>query len=793
MSDSPEIAALQQRLLELDDEKQQLLSRLATLRMAEQPDAQPRGTPVGTGTPITNDEKIALFLAFFGARTDVFPKRWESTRTGKQGYSPACRNEWVPGVCRKPAAHCADCPERSFLPLDASAVDAHLRGTGTIGTYAIRADDTCIFIAADFDGAGWPFDAAAYRDAGRKLGIDVALERSRSGNGAHAWVFFAEPVPATQARRLATLLLNRAHEERPDIGFTSYDRLFPNQDYLPRGGFGNLIALPLQGVPRRLGNSVFLDDTMGPELDQWARLSRLRRLSSADLEEILGQHAPAPEVESDSALLDSGTSRDTAEPLLEGRTVVIRLGAQLAIPLDGLHPRLVSRLKRLAAFPNPEFYKLSRMRFPTRGHPRIIFSGELQDVRLILPRGVLDAATEVLRAAGAAVEVRDERPPAPGLSCRFHGQLTQEQKAAVKALAVHDFGVFVAPPGTGKTVVGCALVARRKTSTLVLVHRQPLVDQWRDRLSEFLGLQPDAIGLLAGTSRNLTGRIGIAMLQTLNRAIDLKELLPAYGQLIVDECHHIPASSFELVLRQIPVRYLLGLTATPYRKDGLQRIIHFQCGPIRHEVRAGDGGILNKRVIVRPTGFRLPPELGPQPPIHVVWQHLVNDAARNELVASDVVDAIKQGRTPLVISDRKEHLQLLADRIRPRSPVSLTRLDGSLPRKERTRLIDSLHAEVEAGRQVCLLATASLIGEGFDLPALDTLFLAMPISFRGRIVQYAGRLHRQHAGKSEVIVYDYLDDQCALTLTMYRRRLPAYRRMEYAVETTKTSPLDGRN
>ncbi len=792
-----EIAELEQRLRLLDAERHALAERLELLRRSLPPHLKPLGRPAVAQVPTTAEEKVALFLSLFRCREDVYPKLWKNPRKGTSGYSPACRNEWVPDTCEKPKTKCSECPNQAFLALDAEAVEAHLRGNCTIGSYAIRADDTCTFLACDFDGNGWQDGAASYQQVGMELGIDVALERSRSGNGAHAWLFFGEPVPARLARRLGTLLLTRALDRHPQISFRSFDRFFPNQDFLPKGGFGNLIALPLQKTPRERGNSVFLISDVEPAADQWEYLARIRQLDLNDVESVLRRIAVPEAVSVRDRTADAEVSDIRADDWLlaagdldkglqmVGRAVTIRLDSQLTISLDGLPPRQVGRLKRLAAFPNPEFYKLNRMRLPTYPHPRIIFSGELQADQLVLPRGVLDAVVQVLSSAGAVVSVQDERQRPKRLRLGFRGTLTRDQQEAVRVLRKSEFGVFVAPPGTGKTVVACALIALRKTPTLILVHRQPLVEQWRSRLTEFLNVPDNEMGLVSGTKKRATGKVDIAMLQTLSRADGLGGILPHYGQVVVDECHHIPALSFEAVLKQLPATFVLGLTATPYRKDGLQKIIHFQCGPVRHEIRTADGGVLSKRVLVHETAFRTPENAGPKPPIHVIWHYLVTDVARTEMIAGDVVQALLKGKVPLVISDRKDHLQSLSEEIKKQvceTPVHVFRLDGEMPLPARKKMMSELHSALEQKQKTCLLSTASLIGEGFDLPALDTLFLAMPISFKGRIVQYAGRLHRLHEGKRDVEVHDYVDSHCAMALKMYRNRLRAYRDMGYAVE-----------
>ena len=355
-------------------------------------------------------------------------------------------------------------------------------------------------------------------------------------------------------------------------------------------------------------------------------------------------------------------------------------------------------------------------------------------------------------------------------------------------LTKSDIGVLVAPPGAGKTVVGCALIAKRKTTTLVLVHLTPLMEQWRRQIAEFLRIEPKKIGTFSGTRKKPTGEIDVGMLPSLAKLseAEAEELLAPYGQIIIDECHHLPAVSFERVLRQSPARYVTGLTATPYRKDGHQAIIHMQCGPVRYEIEHVEGAILRKQVIVRESPFEVPTALGPQPPIHLVWENLIADPDRLNLVARDLRAAIVAGRFPLVVSERKEHLAKLnavfAAALGDLDAKGFT-LVGGMGKKARSSALEEIRATLGGKTRPYILATGSYVGEGFDLPALDTLIIAMPISFKGRMIQYAGRLHRHCPGKTDVVIYDYLDVASALTISMFRKRLLAYRKMDYEIVT----------
>ncbi len=630
------LSQLEEKLALIETERARLMLEISALRsaLADTPRSLPPllGRPILKSSPISSQEKIELFLKLFRCREDVFPNRWESHKSGKQGYSPTCKNEWVPRVCGKPPngkVKCSECPNQNFSHLDAAAVESHLKGWTTIGTYSIRQDDSCVFLACDFDEAAWKEDVLAYKQTARELGLDVAIERSRSGKGAHAWIFFEEPIPARIARSLGTLILAKCSEFNIRLSLDSYDRFFPSQDYLPKGGFGNLIALPLQKIPREQGNSCFVDERLSPFGDQWSFLSQVKRINPLEIRSVLDRHLPKLDFTirkdafddiswiTDQAILDK-TIADRTDYSLEGETIEVTFGSMLSIPLARLSGKVVSKLKKTSSFPNPEFYKRQRMRMQTYPEPRFIFSGEMRPDEMVLPRGVLDEVVKILALAGAKVVIRDERIAKRKIKVTFSGTLTDIQQTAVKGWKSHDLGILSAPPGAGKTVMGCAVIAQRKVSTLVLVHRQHLMDQWKKQISRFLGIPIKEIGTMSGTKKKLTGQVDVASILSLTNIEDLSEIAQKYSQIIIDECHHIPAKSFEAILKQLPSRYILGLTATPYRKDGLEKILFQQCGPIRHEMKSIDGGVLSKSVTIHETGFRTPNEVGQKPPYHVL-------------------------------------------------------------------------------------------------------------------------------------------------------------------------------
>ncbi len=653
------VKTIKKRLEELEREKKKLLSKLSLLqsrRIPEETNHPPIGDRISSKIPTTPGEKIDLFLKLFVCRTDVFPKFWENKKTGKKGYSPVCSNEWVRGICEKPKIKCTDCTHKAFKQLDEKAISDHLTGKITLGTYTIKNDDSCKFLAADFDDKKWEQDIILFKKEAEKLGIDVAIERSRSGHGGHAWIFFSEFIPASLARRLGSVIMTRAIMSSTRFDLSSYDRFFPNQDYMPKGGFGNLIALPLQKVPRRTGNSVFVSDDFKVIENQWEFMSSIRTLSHLEVLNLVNKLSSSFEkIDTSAEDKSQSWSEKSLDMMTEqiknqcfGQEISAKLSSQLYINTEGVSSKLVAAFKRLATFANPEFFQKQKMRFSTWNIPKYIFCGELRDSYLILPIGLLEKVEEICKNAGARLNIRDNRPNHRKFKVSFKGKLKKEQKKAVEEIIQHENGVFVAPPGSGKTVVGCAVISKRKSTTLILVHRAPLLDQWRQRLSEFVKFDVKKIGIIDGQKKKPQEKIDIAMMQTLSKMDegDLQKLLSKYEQIVVDECHHIAAFTFELILKNSSARYVLGLTATPYRKDGHQAIIHMQSGPIRYEISGEEIKFDSKRVIVRNSDFRLPDEAGPQPPVHQVWSHLINDKERLELVSDDIIDNLNEARVP---------------------------------------------------------------------------------------------------------------------------------------------------
>ena len=744
-------------------------------------------------------EKVALFRDLFRGREDIFPRRWENPRTGKSGYAPACGNEWVRGLCGKPQVKCGECPNQAFLPFGEEAARSHLTGRApgnsmdfTAGVYPMLPGETCWFLAADFDKKSWVQDVAAFRDTASAKGIPVAVERSRSGNGAHAWIFFSEPVPAAEARRLGALLITATMDRCPDIGFNSYDRFFPSQDTMPAGGFGNLIALPLQSRPRENGNSVFLDEDLRPYKDQWAYLSTVRRLSRTELLSAVAEAAASgqllgirlPSTEEDDEPWTALPSRRSKEPALTGdlpQSVEVVLGNQVYVDRTRLPPVLVNRIARLAAFQNPEFYAAQAMRLPTFGKPRIISCAELFTKHIALPRGCLDDLRSLLGEAGIAIALRDERQQGQSLDTQFLGELRPEQEAAIAALLPHETGVLAATTAFGKTVVAAKMIAARQRSTLVLVHRRQLLDQWVARLQAFLDMPANRIGIIRGGKKKPAGMIDIALMQSLVQKGIVADLVADYGHVVVDECHHLSAVGFEAIARAAKARYVLGLSATVTRKDGHHPIIFMQCGPVRYRVDARKQAAarpFDHKVVFRRTAFRVPrTSLDERPAIQELYARIARDSARNDLIFDDILAALESGRSPVVITERRDHLDALAGRL-SKFAKNVVVLRGGMAARDARAASKALET-VSGDEERVLIATGRYLGEGFDDARLDTLFLTMPIAWRGTLAQYAGRLHRLYASKRDVIIYDYVDENEPLLAKMAGKREAGYRSLGY--------------
>ena len=790
---------IQKRIIELKHQKQLLINQIPSdsTSQAEQPSVTNHSS---------ESEKIALFRSLFRGREDVFARRFESAKTGKSGYQPCCRNEWVQGVCKKPKAKCTDCSERDFIPVADEIIRCHLLGIDsqkkstrdfTIGIYPLLEDETCWFLVIDFDNESWMDDVAAFMETCQSYNVPSALERSRSGKGGHVWIFFSEPIKAGLARKLGTFLITETMERRPEVGLDSYDRFFPSQDTLPKGGLGNLIALPLQKKPREKGNTLFIDKNFNPYDDQWVFLAFIERMAFEKVKaivdsaiyrgDIIGVRTVATE-EDEILPWQEPPSRQIKETPISGplpERIQLVLGNQIYIEKNVLPPALRNRLVRLAAFQNPEFYRAQAMRQPTYGKPRIMHCCEDFPKYIGLPRGCLEEIKGLLNAHNVEILLIDERFSGIPIGCQFTGMLRPEQALATVEMLKHDTGVLSATTAFGKTVIAIYLLAQRSVNTLILVHRRQLLDQWVARLKQFLNIDPKQIGQIGSGKHKPTKIIDVALIQSLSKKGVVDDIVGEYGHLIVDECHHISARSFEIVARQCKAKYVTGLSATVIRKDGHHPIIFMNCGPIRYKVdprKQAASRPFTHKVITRKTSFVLPPSIdtNKKTVIHEIYAALISDEGRNNMIVQDVLHVVKSKRFPLLLTERREHLEKFTDLLSPLITHVFV-FKGGMGQKQREALINKLQSTPDDEEKI-IIATGRYLGEGFDETRLDTLFLTMPVSWKGVLAQYAGRLHRFHDMKKEVIIYDYADLNVPMLAKMYRRRLSGYKAIGYEVE-----------
>ena len=734
---------------------------------------------------LSTPQKVALFRHLFRGRTDVFPIRWEGKSSGKSGYTPACANEWLAGVCDKPRIKCGECGNRELIPLSDSVIFDHLVGKRTIGVYPLLTDDTCHFLAVDFDEAEWREDAQAFRQPCIELGVPASLEISRSGNGAHIWIFFAGRVSARDARRLGTAIISHTCARTRQLKLASYDRLFPNQDTMPKGGFGNLIALPLQKHPRENACSVFVDAALRPFVDQWSFLASVQTMAPHDIEPTVlratgGAHPLDVTFIDEEDLKEPWRRQPTASKRLLGvmpKSLNITLANQIYFEKVQLPQPLANRLIRLAAFQNPAFFKAQAMRMSTWDTPRVIGCAESFPNHIALPRGCLDAVQELLKDNAVRYDLTDERFNGEPLCVLFAGTLRPDQESAVAAMMQHDAGVLCAPTAFGKTVTAAALIARRGVNTLVLVHRTELLKQWQERLQSFLGVGKGVVGTIGGGKSKPSGKIDIAVMQSLSRQGEVSLLVENYGHVIIDECHHIGATSFDAILKKVKAKFVLGLTATPIRRDGQQPIIFMQCGPIRHTATRAASAPHDLEVLPRSLFKRI--DMSLDAGIQDVFHHLVTDVERTQAICHEIQMAFDQHRKVLVLTERTEHLDAILAGLIGKVPVPFV-LHGRMSKKQRAVVITELEALPPDSPRI-LLATGKLVGEGFDHPPLDTLVLAMPVSWKGTLQQYAGRLHREHATKTDVRIIDFVDTGHPSLLRMWDKRQRGYRAMGYRI------------
>jgi superfamily II DNA or RNA helicase len=754
--------------------------------------------------------KIKLFMSLFKGRDDVYAEKWQSKKKATSGYSPVCLNQWQVGLCGKPKTSCSRCANQLYAALDEQVIENHLRGSIVAGIYPMLIDETCHFLAMDFDEACWQDDVITVREVCAEFYIPLAVERSQSGNGAHLWFFFENRLPAALARKFGAAILTYSMIRRHEIHFKSYDRLFPSQDTMPKGGFGNLIALPFQKSARKNNNSEFINESFESYSDQWAFLSSIQKISEGRIENLIQELCHGHELGVLKIDEEDTQKPWETQPISRlkksdfPKQIDIVKANMLFIPKSDISQRALNRLKRLASFKNPMFYKQQAMRLSTYGHPRIISCADETMHYLCLPRGCeMDLVTE-LEQYGIEVHIIDKTYCGKKIDVKFNGHLRDEQLLALEQLLHHDIGILSGTTAFGKTVVAIKLIAERKVNTLILVDRVSLLKQWRERLSDFLIInetlpemamtagkkrgrkkKTSVIGQMGAGKKALSGIVDIAVMQSLSRKGEVKNCVKDYGMVIADECHHASAFSYESILRNTNARYIYGLTATPTRKDGHHPILFMHCGPIRYRDNAkkqAEKRPFDHYVIPRFTSLRIPLNSDEKDvSIQELYSEVVDNDSRNRQIIEDVLYCYKRGRNCIILTLRTAHVELLAKQLREEVP-DVVILMGGMGAKT-TREIFQRITDTPADKNLIIVATGSFIGEGFDEPRLDTLFLAMPISWKGTLQQYAGRLHRLFMDKKEVQIYDYVDIHVRMLERMYQKRLTGYASMGYKAKS----------
>ena len=825
---SDTIKSLQSRIQALEDENRLLKERLeeAGVSYADIVSGDAEGVvelyDPDQGARIKKfdvTDKIAsdFFMMFCRGRKDVYDLRYTNPKTGKNGYYTQCFNRWDRGchIQKKDGVRCKDCELRAYKPVTLPLIKAHMNGTDPNGNdvvaiYPMLENNLCQLLVFDFDnhakGAeqedyaniddGWKEEINALRHICKNLDVDAAVERSRSGRGAHLWIFFKEMVPARLARRFGFALLEKGAESVNLKSFKYYDRMIPTQDALPEGGLGNVIALPLQGMALKSGNSAFIDENWNAYEDQLNVLAGTRRLTRQGIEDYLSLWYSTGSTSEDNGTDAPWDKNSEIEAGSVKGVVRIVLADRIYIDSTGMSNKTKRQLRRMATFSNKQYFQNQAMDMPNYDESRFIYLGSDEGKYIVLPRGLREEILKKFDNAGISYKIEDKRTKGQELNISFRGELRESQIPAVETMLENETGILHAATAFGKTVVCCDMIARRGISTLILVDRADLMNQWIKRLEEFLDIDEELpeyqtktgrtrkrkslIGNLQGAHDTLTGIVDVAMIRSLKKKDGFHPKLKEYAQVYFDECHHAASDSAIEVLQEINAKYVYGVTATPKRGDGKEKINEFLLGPIRYRFTAKDRAEeqnINHLVYPRFTRTVKPHHLSKTPYGNDAYELIRNNDVRDEQIIRDVADCVQAGRTPVVLTKYVDHAKKLSERLKTYADrlILLTGANGTKARRAQVKELN----KVDDSDSLILVGTGSLLGEGFDFPRLDTLFMATPVSGENVVEQYVGRLNRDYDGKENVIVYDYVDSHIPKFDKMYSARLKAYKKIGY--------------
>ena len=764
-------------------------------------------------------DKIAsdFFMMFCRGRKDLYDLRYTNPKTGKNGYYTQCFNRWDRGchIQKKDGVRCKDCELRAYKPVTLPLIKAHMNGTDPNGNdvvaiYPMLENNLCQLLVFDFDNHAkgaeqedyantddrWKEEINALRRICKNLDVDAVVERSRSGRGAHLWIFFKEMIPARLARKFGFALLEKGAESVNLKSFKYYDRMIPTQDALPEGGLGNVIALPLQGMALKSGNSAFVDENWNAYEDQLKVLAGTRRLTRQEIEDYLSLWYSTGFTSEDNGTDAPWDKNSEIEAGSVKGVVRIVLADRIYIDSSGMSNKTKRQLRRMATFSNKQYFQNQAMDMPNYDESRFIYLGSDEGKYIVLPRGLREDILKKFDNAGIRYKIEDKRTQGRELNISFKGELRESQIPAVETMLNNETGILHAATAFGKTVVCCDMIARRGISTLILVDRADLMNQWIKRLEEFLDIDEELpkyqtktgrtrkrkslIGNLQGAHDTLTGIEDVAMRRSLKKKDGFHPMLKEYAQVYFDECHHAASDSAIEVLQEINAKYVYGVTATPKRGDGKEKINEFLLGPIRYRFTAKDRAEeqnIDHLVYPRFTRTVKPHHLSKTPYGNDAYELIRNNDVRDEQIIRDVADCVQAGRTPVVLTKYVDHANKLSERLKKYADrlILLTGANGTKARRAQVKELN----EVDDSDSLILVGTGSLLGEGFDFPRLDTLFMATPVSGENVVEQYVGRLNRDYDGKENVIVYDYVDSHIPKFDKMYAARLKAYKKIGY--------------
>lgn len=734
------------------------------------------------------EEKVTIFSEYFKGRDDVYPYlSIDKYNPNKKYYIPACINEWKNGVCNKTIGKsCKTCQYRQNKPLTNEVIKNHMYSNHPIGIYPMLDDETCYFLAFDFDDKKNELnikeDVLAFASVCDKYNIPISLERSRSGKGIHAWLLFKDRIKAITARKLGSLLLSKTMEIRDNLSIESFDRMFPNQDNLPTGGYGNLIALPFQNEPAKYGNTIFIDRNFIGYKDQINYLSNIKKLSEDEVFNLIKTLSNETiDISHEDLNIKEEIKNKKKNNFKFPKSINVILEDMIYIDKAELSAAVKNSFRRLASFANPEFYKKQKMRMSVYNIPMVIDCSKEDDKYLKLPRGTFEYLCDLCNDQNVKIKIKDKRNKGNIIDAKFNSTLREEQETALNKLMEYDTGILHAPTGFGKTVISCKLIAERKVNTLIITERLQILKQWKERLSQFLNI--DEIGQIGGGKNNITNIIDVASIKTIWNKGKFNDIVKNYGMIIIDECHHLAAFTYESAVNTVNAKYVYGVTATPDRENGHTPIIKMQCGDIRYEV---DFKKFNKnlnipmKVYVKNTHLNFVNQNITDYTINEINNLIAKDVIRNSNIVNDIKGEFNNNKNILVLTERIEHLDFLQEKL-SKITNNLFLYHGGLGKKVLKRYDDLKENIIENNQNKIILATGSYIGEGFDDSSLDVLFLTMPISGITKVTQYTGRLHRKNENKKEIIVYDYVDDNFKQTRNMFERRKKTYKRLGYEI------------